>query len=82
MIARWAFLVALAGCGGGQTVAPPPPASCFAGDPMSAPAVTLVYQTAGSGLAPVADGSTVPLVVPPQGGEVLVVGVRALNIDG
>jgi len=76
---------ALAFCacgGGGAPAAMPPPSGCFTGDSTSAPAVTLVYQTPDGMLAPVSDGDTLPLIVPPQGGEVLVVGVRALNIDG
>lgn len=75
-----ACVLATVGCGGGQTAAPPP-SSCFAGDATSAPAVTLVHQMGGA-LAPVSDGDALPLVVAPQGGEVLVVGVRATNIDG
>jgi hypothetical protein len=42
----------------------------------------VVYQTPAGTPAAVEDGSAAPLVVPPQGGEVLVIGVRALNIDG
>ena len=60
----------------------PPASGCFTGDAGAAPMVTLVYQASGGALAPVTDGTTLPLVVPPQGAEVLVVGVRALNIDG
>ena len=61
---------------------PPPPAGCFVGDRRRAPMIDLVHQTAERTLAPVTDGGSLPLIVPPQGGEVLIVGVRALNIDG
>ena len=74
-------LVALAACQGGGA-SPPPPAGCFVGDLAASPALTLVYQTPDLALAPVTDGGSLPLIVPPQGGEVLIIGVRALNIDG
>jgi hypothetical protein len=76
-----ACALAFCACGAGPT-ATPPPTGCFSGDSTAAPAVSLVYQTSDGMLAPVSDGGTLPLIVPPQGGEVLVVGVRALNIDG
>jgi hypothetical protein len=73
--------VVIAACGGGPP-APAPKSGCFTGDATAAPVITLVYQTPAGALMPVEDGSAAPLVVPPQGGEVLVVGVRALNLDG
>ena len=74
------MLLATAACqsSGGS----PPPSSCFVGDQAATPLLAPVRQSAGGGLAPVADGDALSLVVPPQGGEVLLVGVRALNIDG
>ena len=39
-------------------------------------------DTAACTIAPVTDGGSLPLIVPPQGGEVLIIGVRALNVDG
>ncbi len=77
-----ACALVMLGCGGGPAAAPAPSSGCFTGDPSSPPAVTLVGQTSQGTLAPVADGGTLPLVAAPQGGEVLVVGVRALNVDG
>ncbi len=79
-----ACALAMGACasGPGSATPPAPAAGCFSGDPSSPPAVTLVAQASGGTLAPVVDGGTLPLVVPPQGGEVLVVGVRALNLDG
>lgn len=73
-------VLALSGCFGG-TQQPPPP-GCFTGDPALAPELTLVYQEPGGKLGPITDGTMVPLVVPPQGAEILVIGVRAVNIDG
>ena len=75
-----AALVASAACSGGGGA--PPPEGCFAGDRGAAPMITLVHQTAAGTIAPVTDGVSLPLIVPPQGGEVLIVGVRALNVDG
>lgn len=72
--------IGLGACGGGEPK--PPRAGCFQGDPASSPALALVYQTPDRTLAPVTEGGPVPLIVPPQGGEVLIIGVRARNIDG
>ena len=77
-----ALLLAAAGCGGSGGEQQPPPMSCFTGDATAAPEATLVYQMPGGRLAPVTDGTVVPLAIPPQGGEALIVGVRALNVDG
>jgi hypothetical protein len=76
-----AALAAVGACSGGGSGTPQPD-GCFAGDRAAAPTITLVHQTAAGTIAPVTDGVSLPLIVPPQGGEVLVVGVRALNIDG
>jgi hypothetical protein len=67
-----------AGCGGGSK----PPAGCFEGDMSAGPELALVHRTPDGMLAPIADGNELALVVPPQGGEVLLIGVRARNVDG
>jgi hypothetical protein len=58
------------------------PASCFVGDPSASPQLSLVSPAADGTLQPIADGTAVPLIVPSQGGEILPIGVRALNLDG
>jgi hypothetical protein len=75
-----AAIAALAACGGSS--AEHPATGCFVGTPDQAPELVLVHQTADGALATVVDGAPIPLVQPPQGGEVLLVGVRARNIDG
>jgi len=77
------IVVALAGCGGATGNADgAAPGGCFVGDPASAPELELVHRTADGQLATVADGAPIPLFEPPQGGQVILVGVRARNIDG
>jgi hypothetical protein len=50
------------------------------GDPGREPDLQIVVAgPAGEG--PVADGDQVPLFLPPQGGRVILAGVRALNVD-
>jgi hypothetical protein len=44
--------------------------------------LTLVARSADGSVADVSPGSSVPLVEPPQGGQVLFVGPRARNLDG
>ena len=61
--------------------APPTCALGFLGDPSQPPVLELLVRN-GSGVSvPLADGDTVPLVTPPQGGKVIFVGVRATNIS-
>jgi hypothetical protein len=75
-----AALIAMGACSGGGGEMPKPE-GCFVGDQAAAPMINLVHQTEGT-ITLVTDGDSLPLIVPPQGGEVLLVGVRALNIDG
>jgi hypothetical protein len=64
--------------------ASPENATCkagFLGDG-GAPAIELdVLQPDGT-VQPIATGDTVPLVFPPQGGQVIFVGIRATNVEG
>jgi hypothetical protein len=76
-----AAVVAMAACSGGG-IGTPQPQGCFVGDQAAAPMINLVHRTVEGTTTPVTDGDSLPLIVPPQGGEVLIVGVRALNIDG
>jgi hypothetical protein len=80
---RLIALAVVAGCSAGAAAPDASqPAGCFTGDAGSDPELTLVQRTPDGQLAAVADGELVWLVEPPQGGEVLLLGVRARNIDG
>lgn len=75
----------LAGCEDhGETGPDDPvrPAECLIGDPDAAPELELVYRTVDGTLASLERGGRVPLILPPQGGKVLLVGIRARNVDG
>lgn len=56
---------------------------CIIGDP-DAPAdaaeLALVYRTVDGQIADLADGDEVPLILPPQGGKVTLIGVKAKNV--
>ncbi len=54
---------------------------CFVGDPKLAPEIELVFLDAAGERHALADGAEIPLVVPGQGGQVLLIGVRARNMD-
>jgi len=54
----------------------------FLGDDASPPELDILVLQAGDKLATVDDGGTVPMILPPQGGRVIFVGVRATNVDG
>jgi hypothetical protein len=68
-------LLLLSGC-------PEEPKDCFVGDRALDPEIEVVYRGANGALVPVTDGTEVPLILPPQGGKVMLVGVRAKNLDG
>jgi hypothetical protein len=52
------------------------------GDRALDPEIELVFRTADGQLADLVAGGEVPLIQPPQGGKVVLVGVRARNVDG
>ena len=58
------------------------PKECFVGDPAQAPVIEAVFRDVNNEMKPLAEGGEVPLILPPQGGKVMVVGVRAKNLDG
>lgn len=58
------------------------PATCFLGDDASPPELSILVLKAGDTIATLDDGGTVPMILPPQGGRVIFVGVQATNIDG
>lgn len=71
-------LTGLAGC----PDEPGPPA-CVVGDPTQPIELALLSRDGGQQITPLhAPMTAVPLVVPEQGGQILLVGVRARNLDG
>jgi hypothetical protein len=85
LVALVALAAAAAGC---KPDAPAQPdggpqgcATGFAGDRSKAPEMVVVILAADGTVSDVADGGTVPLVTPPQGGQVIFAGARATNLD-
>ncbi len=79
------LLVLVASCGGDEPATdmmPSTPLDCFIGDRGAAPELQLVYRTVDGQMAPFVDGADIPLILPPQGGKVFLIGVRARNVDG
>jgi hypothetical protein len=58
------------------------PTTCFVGDRSLPPQIEVVYRDVDNTMQPLSEGGEVPLILPPQGGKVMVVGVRARNLDG
>ena len=58
-----------------------PRVECFVGERGAAPEMELAYRTVDGDVAVLADGGEVPLILPPQGGKVILVGFRARNVD-
>jgi hypothetical protein len=56
--------------------------SCTSGDPKQPLEIDLVYRDVNGAMMPLAELADLPLIQPPQGGKVLLVGVRARNIEG
>lgn len=84
-----AFLLAGAiGCGPGEETTSASSsgtvAQCtlgFLGDPAREPELELISLRADYSSTSIADGSSVALMFPPQGGRVIFAGVRATNVD-
>lgn len=76
--------LAIAGCSSapGNDAGPPPPKICFEGDRALQPEITPVVLNQDFQLEDVGENSRLPLIFPPQGGKVSLIGVRAKNIDG
>lgn len=75
------MLPALSACTSGGDD-PPPAKRCFVGDESELPEIELVYRDAEGRMQPLEPNGRVPLILPPQGGKVMFVGVRARNLDG
>lgn len=61
-------------------IEPEPVPPCIIGDENAAAEIVLVYRTVDGEVADVVDNGEVPLILPPQGGKVTLVGVRAKNV--
>ncbi len=57
------------------------PCEDFFGDEAQEAQVQLVYRTVDGGVAVMDENTEIPLLLPPQGGKVLLIGVRARNLD-
>jgi hypothetical protein len=55
---------------------------CFVGDPNLPAEIQPIFRDVNNEMQPMTAGGSVPLILPPQGGKVMVVGVRARNLDG
>ena len=90
----WAALAALAAAGCGPDGPVPVDAAidapadgphgcqlAFLGDRSKAPEISVTVLGAAPPAVAVADGDTVPLIFPPQGGRVIFAGVRVHNMD-
>jgi hypothetical protein len=53
---------------------------CIIGDPEAEAEIVLVLRTPTLDVIDVVDGGEVPLILPPQGGKVTLIGVRAKNV--
>jgi hypothetical protein len=64
--------------GGPAEGEPEPP--CIIGDENGEAELVLVYRTVDGEVADLVDNGEVPLILPPQGGKVTLIGVRAKNV--
>lgn len=75
-------LLLAAACSPGSPASTPKCTAGFLGDESSPPQLDILVLQAGDSIATVDDGGAVPMILPPQGGRVIFVGVQATNIDG
>jgi hypothetical protein len=76
--------VAVAACGGhpSDPDARPDAIPCTTVGDLSQPVeMQVVHRTSSGVAAPLEDGATIALVNPPQGGKILLIGVRVKNVD-
>ncbi len=73
--------LALAACSASHATSDAGPPEEFLGDG-GAPDFDFLVLQADDTVTPLADGGSVPLIMPPQGGRVIFAGVRATNVDG
>lgn len=71
-----------AGSGAGDGGPSEPCPVGFLGDEAGAPDFDMQVLEADETVAPLNSGDSVPMILPPQGGRVIFVGVRATNVDG
>ena len=69
-----AMIVALAGCGDDD------PECVLIGDSDQALEIELIYRAADGTSRPLMDGGSIDLITPPQGGKVVLPGIRARNV--
>lgn len=84
MRARWllSFTLAVAGCSGGGSAPDAEPVRCPLGDFAGEPMLEITHLDANFAMTMTQPNTQVPLVFPPQGGWILLLGARATNIDG
>lgn len=71
------MIVVVAACGSSEE-----DDECFVGDRAAAPDIAIVHRTLGGEWADVTPGTELALILPPQGFKVLMIGVRARNVNG
>jgi hypothetical protein len=71
-----------ASCSGGGSSPEVATSVHYLGVEGGAPDFDLLVLEADDTITPLADGASVPMILPPQGGRVIFVGVRATNVDG
>jgi hypothetical protein len=71
-----------AACGGGGDTSDDGAAPCPIGDVAAPIELEVVHLDEQSQVKPTTNGTRVPLVAPPQGGWIVLLGVRARNLDG
>ncbi|MCC7382331.1 MAG: hypothetical protein IT384_10900 [Deltaproteobacteria bacterium] len=84
MTNRWLLAAALGLAACSSTAEPGADAEikrCFFGDPAMPVEIEPIFRTVSGQIEPLADRGRVPLILPPQGGKVAIVGVRAKNLD-
>jgi hypothetical protein len=74
--------LALPACGGESTPDAPEAQSCPIGDMSAAPEVEIMHLDAQSAVVQTQAMAQVPLIPPPQGGWIVLLGAKARNIDG
>ena len=81
IFASWGLAFAFgAACDEGEG-GPDAGVDCFVGDESLGPELQLIYRTIDGTYLDLADDEEVPLILPPQGGQVILIGARLRNVN-
>src|SRR6185295_1291842 len=82
MRSKFGLFLLLASCSSTSETTDAEVKRCFLGDMNAAAAIEPIFRAVDGTIQPITELGRVPLILPPQGGKIVVVGAQAKNMDG